>query len=193
MVAPKHTLNTNILMRDKLMLKKIYIIPAITLMLGACASTGSSSSANDMSIYEVHKKGRIHVFYDRKEFKSFRKVGESTFRLTRIGAGPKGETLVFGLTKKDKKKPGKIAVIKLYDGKIKASNNFYAEMYKNGRIYVFNNFKDMKTVRDFGHPNYFYLSIGTGPKGETVVYVLNSKNKKKKPLKLISEFKTRNS
>lgn len=175
------------------MLKKIYTLLAIMLTLSACASTGSSSSADAMSIYEVHKKGRIHVFYDRKEFKSFKKVGETTFRLTRIGAGPKGETIEFGLTKKDKKKPGKVAAIKLYDGKIKAGDDFYAEMYKNGRIYVFNNFSDMKTVRDFGHPNYFYMSVGNGPKGETVVYVLNSKNKKKKPVSLISEFKARNS
>jgi len=175
------------------MLKKIYTLLATMLMLSACASTGSSSSSDDMSIYEVHKKGRIHVFYDRKEFKSFMKVGETTFRLTRIGAGPKGETMEFGLTKKDKKKPGKVAAIKLYDGKIKAGDDFYAEMYKNGRIYVFNNFKDMETVRNFGHPNYFYMSVGTGPKGETVVYVLNSKNKKKKPVGLIDEFKSRNS
>lgn len=175
------------------MLNKIVTVLVTLLMLSACAGTGSKSSSNEMSIYEVHKDGRIHVFYDLKEFKSFMKLGETTFRLTRIGAGPKGETLVFGLTKKDKKKPGKVAAIKLYDGKLKAGDNFYAEMYKNGRIYVFNNFKDMETVRNFGHPNYFYLSVGTGPKGETVVYVLNSKNKKKKPLQLIETFKQRNS
>lgn len=146
-----------------------------------------------MSIYEVHKDGRIHVFYDRKELEKFKQLGETTYRLTRIGVGPKGETMVFGLTKKDKKKPGKVAAIKLYDGKIEADENFYAEMYKNGRIYVFNNFKDMKTVRDFGHPNYFYTTIGSGPKGETVVYVLNKKTKKKKPVQLIETFKQRNS
>lgn len=175
------------------MLKNILSALTIPLLLNACASTGTSNKTDELAIYEVHKNGRIHVFYDRQELKSFMKVGETTFRLTRIGAGPKGETMEFGLTKKDKKKPGKVAAIKLYDGKIKAGDNFYAEMYKNGRIYVFNNFKDMATVRNFGHPNYFYLSIGTGPKGETVVYVLNSKNKKKKPLQLIKEFNQRNS
>lgn len=166
---------------------------AITaLLLNACAATGSSSSADDLTVYEAHKNGRIHVFYTEKEFKSFMKLGETTFRLTRIGAGPKGETIEFGLAKKDKKHPGKVAVINLYDGKIKAGDHFYAEMYKNGRIYVFNNFEDMATVRNFGHPNYFYMSVGSGPKGETVVYVLNHKTKKKKPLQLIAEFNKRN-
>lgn len=174
------------------MLQKMFrflAIAAFTVLLAACASTGSSSSADDVSLYEVHKDGRIYVFYDRKELNSFMKVGESTFRLTRIGAGPKGETLVFGLTKKDKKHPHKIAAIKVYDGEMQPGDNFYAEMYKNGRIYVFNNIKDMATVRNFGHPNYFYMSVGSGPKGETVVYVLNSKNKKHKPVGLIEQFK----
>ena len=175
------------------MFKKISYAFVLTMLLNACATTGSSSNPGELTIYEVHKNDRIHVFYDRKEFKSFMKLGETTFRLTRIGAGPKGETMEFGLTKKDKKHPGKVAAINLYDGKIKAGDHFYAEMYKNGRIYVFNNFKDMATVRNFGHPNYFYLSVGAGPKGETVVYVLNSKNKKKKPVQLISQFNKRNS
>lgn len=178
------------------MLNKLITVFAAMLMLSACASTGSSSDAStassEMNIYEVHKQGRIHVFYDKKEFQSFMKVGESTFRLTRIGAGPKGETLEFGLTKHDKKHPEKVAAINLYDGKIKADDKFYAEMYKNDRIYVFNNFEDMEVVRNFGHPNFFFMSVGAGPKGETVVYVLNEKTKKHKPVQLIEEFKHRN-
>lgn len=178
------------------MLKKhpLFLVMAFAVsLLAGCAATGSSSSENDLSLYEVHQDGRIYVFYDKKEYSLFRQVGETPFRLTRIGAGPKGETIVFGLTKKDKKKPDQVAAIQLFDGKIKAGDQFYAEMYKNGRIYVFNNFKDMNTVRTFGHPNYFYMSVGTGPKGETVVYVLNSKNKKKKPVGLIEQFKSNNS
>lgn len=175
------------------MFKKISFSLIFTLLLNACTATGSSSIADNLAIYEVHKDGRIHIFYDRKELAAFMQHGETTYRLTRIGAGPKGETIEFGLTKKDKKKPGKVAAIQLYDGKIEAEDDFYAEMYKNGRIYVFNNFDDMATVRNFGHPNYFYMSVGGGPKGETVVYVLNSKTKKKKPLELIAEFDKRNS
>ena len=179
------------------MLKKhrlFFVLALAVSLLAGCAATGSSSSngKDALSIYEVHEDGRIYVFYDKKEFDLFKQVGETPFRLTRIGAGPKGETLVFGLTKADKKKPDQVAAIQLFDGKIKADEQFYAEMYKNGRIYVFNNFEDMNTVRSFGHPNYFYMSVGSGPKGETVVYVLNGKNKKKKPLGLIEMFKSNN-
>ena len=51
---------------------------------------------------------------------------------------------------------------------------------------------DMKPVRQFGHPNFFYTEIGSGPKGETVVYVLNKKTKKKRPDALIAQFKSMN-
>ena len=144
-----------------------------------------------LDIYEVHHDGRIHVFYSKKLYKEFMSLGETSFRLTRIGVGPNGETMVFGLEKKDKKLKKPVAAIELYDGKLKA-DKFYAEMHKHGRIYVFNSFKDMKTVRDFGHPNFMFTQIGNGPKGETVVFVLNSKNKKKRPDALIAEFKKRN-
>ena len=146
----------------------------------------------DLSIYEVHHDGRIHVFYDKKVFKEFMSLGETSFRLTRIGAGPHNETMIFGLTKKDKKLKKPVAAIDLYDGKIKA-DYFYAEMHKHGRIYVFNRFDDMKTVRNFGHPNFMFSQIGAGPKGETVVFVLNKKNKKKHPDSLIADFNRRNS
>ena len=106
-------------------------------------------------------------------------------------------TVVYGvnhgsLTKKDKKLKKPVAAIELYDGKLKV-DDFYAEMHKHGRIYVFNRFDDMQPVRDFGHPNFMHSKIGSGPNGETVVYVLNKKNKKFHPYALIAEFKKRNS
>ncbi len=83
------------------------VIAAISILLNACATTGSDSSTSNMSIYEVHKEGRIHIFYDRKEFQSFIKVGESAFRLTRIGAGPKGENPGLRSNQKRQKTPRK--------------------------------------------------------------------------------------
>jgi hypothetical protein len=167
-------------------------------LVTACASsqvkmTEKASAQPALELYEVHHEGRIHVFYDRKLYTDFLALGETPFRLTKIGAGPKGETLVFGLTKKDKKKPGSVAAIKLFSGKRQAPENFYGELRNHGRIYVFNNYEDMQPVRQFGHPNFFYTEIGSGPKGETVVYVLNKKTKKKRPDALISAFKKHNS
>lgn len=164
----------------------------------ACNTTGSKTAvakkapAKPFEIYEVHHDGRINIFYQRAMYKDFMKLGETPFRLTRIGAGPNGQTLVFGLTRKDKKLKNKVAAIELYSGNMKAPANFYAEMRRHGRIYVFNNFRDMQPVRQFGHPNFFYMQVGAGPRGETVVYVLNSKNKKKKPVALIQRFKAMN-
>ena len=168
-----------------------FIIALVTLLVG-CASNPSTSATKKLSIYEVHHDGRIHVFYDKKLLQEFMQIGETSYRLTKIGAGPKNETMVFGLTKKDKKLKKPVPVIDLYAGKLK-QDNVYAEMHKHGRIYVFNSFKDMKTVRSFGHPNYMYSQIGSGPNSETVVYVLNKKTKKKRPDALIAEFKKNNS
>jgi hypothetical protein len=156
-------------------------------------TTMDSHAEKALEIYEVHHEGRIHVFYDRKLYSDFLALGETPFRLTRIGAGPKGETLVFGLTKHDKKKPGKVAVINLFDGKIASPEKIYAEMRRDGRIYVFNDYEDMTAVRQSGNPNLFYTEIGAGPKGETVVYVLNEETKKKRPDDLIAAFKQHNS
>ena len=141
------------------------------------------------SLFEVHHDGRINLFYDMKTYQEFLDLGESSYRLTRIGAGPKGETIVFGLPKADKKKGEQTPAAMLWDGKMEAGEGFYAEMHKHGRIYVFYNMADMKHVRELGHPNYMYTEIGMGPKGETVVFVLNKKNKKKKPVEQIAKYK----
>jgi len=174
-----------------------FIVTLFTLVVG-CASNPATKSAvsaapvEKLTIYEVHKDGRIHVFYDKKLFKEFMQLGETSFRLTKIAAGPNRETIVFGLTKKDKKLRHPVPAIELYSGKLK-QDNIYAEMHKHGRIYVFNNFKDMETVRSFGHPNFMFSQISAGPNHETVVYVLNKGNKKKRPDALIAEFKEHNS
>jgi hypothetical protein len=161
-------------------------------MVGCASTDVNTDSATKVEIYEVHHEGRIHVFYEQKLYKEFLSLGETPYRLTRIGAGPNGETLVFGLTKKDKKMKNSIPVIDLYDGK-STLDSIYGEMVKHDRIYVFSNFEDMGTVRSFGNPNYMYSMIGAGPKGETVVFVLNKKNKKKRPDALIAKYKEKNS
>ncbi len=44
---------------------------------------------------EVEKEGRIHVFATRSELLAWQQSGETGKAITRLGAGPKGETLVF--------------------------------------------------------------------------------------------------
>ncbi|WP_240693248.1 hypothetical protein [Thiomicrorhabdus indica] len=156
------------------------------------AAANVAAQAAETQIFEVFHDGRINQFYDYKTYQSFLNVGETAYRLTRIGGGPKGETLVFGLTKADKKKGLNTPAAMIWDGKSEASENFYGEMHKHGRIYVFDTMADMKHVRELGHPNFMFTEIGMGPKGETVVFVLNKANKKKKPVAQIAKYKALN-
>ncbi|TBR43554.1 hypothetical protein CBF23_005095 [Marinomonas agarivorans] len=168
---------------------------AITL-LTACGSatvkSESTASVNNDDLYEVHHEGRIYIFDDRDTYAEFLQVGETSYRKVRIGAGPKGETLVFGLTNEDKKKFSGIASIDMYDGALAGAESFYGEMRVEGRIYVFGSLAEMNDARLVGEVPLRYTDIGAGPKGETVVYALNSGNKKVKPEAMIKRFKKMN-
>lgn len=187
---------------------RMIMVAAIAGALGACATTevkkddkaaaaakdvkeAAKPAANNDDLYIAHEEGRIHVFDDAKAFHSFLKEGETPYRLTRIGAGPNGETVVFGLTDKDKEKQSGIAGVDMYDGKLGGADNFYGEIVKHGRYYVFGNWKDMQQVIKTGEPVFMFTDIGTGPAGATVVYVLNKTNNEQKPVELIAQFKQR--
>ncbi|MDB4837947.1 hypothetical protein OAH87_05700 [Marinomonas sp.] len=149
-------------------------------------------SLNNVDLYEVHHEGRIYIFDDRDVYEEFLTVGETSYRKVRIGEGPKGETIVFGLTNEDKKKASGIASVDMYDGNLKGADVFYGEMRVEGRIYVFGSLKEMANARLVGEVPLRYTDIGAGPEGETVVYALNSSNKKVKPEAMIELFKKMN-
>ena len=65
---------------------------------------------------------------------------------------------------------------------------FYGEVVKDGRINVFSEWADLKAFLQMGEAPYRFSQIGSGPKGETVVFVLNKNNKSTKPDALIAEF-----
>ena len=178
---------------------------SLTLALAACANNETKTSnqatqqetmvknLNNDDLYEVHAEGRLYVFDDKATYQEFLTVGETSYRQTFIGTGPHGQTVVFGMTSKDKKKHySKIAGYNLYHGALAAAEVFYGEARLDGRIYVFDRLEDMKAVREIGEASLRYTDIGSGPKGETVVYVLRGDNKKVKPVALIEQFKLRN-
>jgi hypothetical protein len=140
-------------------------------------------------LYEVHKDGRAYIFYDQAGYLDFLKLGETPYMISRIGAGPNGETQVFSLTKDDKAKSSGIPSIDLKDGRVKADQPFYGEVVAEERFYVFDRYEDMVAFLEVGEANLRYVDIGAGPKGATVVYVLNKSNKKEKPVALIGKFK----
>lgn len=150
-------------------------------------------SSNNNDLYEVKHEGRYYVFDDFATYQSFLDVGETSYRKVFIGGGPKGETLVFGLTGKDKKKLKGIAGVDMYNGDLAAAEDFYGEMRgEDGRLYVFNRYEDMVDLRQIGEAPYRFTQIGSGPQGQTVVFVLNKTNKKQHPVALIQKFKTMN-
>jgi len=173
------------------------LVSLLAVVFSACAVNYNHEGSADkmahqaqaLSYFEVHHDGRINVFDDAATYLGFMKLGETSYRLTRIGAGPKGQTVVFGLTKKDKKKRSGIKGVDLYDGKLKVMGQFYGEIVMHNRFYVFSSWNDLLAVKKIGEPSYFYTQIGAGPGGKTVVYVLNKKTKKKKPVALIEQFR----
>ena len=163
------------------------------LLLQGCAQQSvkqeEKQSLNNDDYYEVEHEGRLYVFDDAAIYKSFLTVGETAYRKVRIAAGPNGETIVFGLTGKDKKKTSGIASIDMFDGKLAGGESFYGEVHHEGRIYVFTGWDDLTSFKQVGEAPYRYTMIGDGPKGETVVIVLNKGNKKKHPATQIAAFK----
>lgn len=182
------------------------VIASTLLVLGGCAATTSTSTVEEAAVnaaeteaqavaltelYEVHKDGRIYSFYDRALYKEFLEMGHTAYMFNRIGAGPNGETMVYGLTGADKKKRSGIPSVEMHDGKLQPEA-FYGETVLDGRIYVFDSLQEMAAVRSHHEAAYRLTDIGAGPHGETVVYVLTSSNKKKRPEALIAKFKEMN-
>lgn len=164
-------------------------LSALCLALSCHNSFANVPHYNVNDYYQVYQEGRIYVFDDFKTYIGFIKNGETPFRLTRIGAGPSGETLVFGLSEQDKTMRTGLGSVDLYDGKTAGiAEGFYGEVVKDGRIYVFGDWNDLKAFIAVGEAPLRYTQIGAGPNGETVIYVLNEHNKKQKPSALIAEF-----
>lgn len=168
------------------------LLSTLGLVFSCITFAAAEPHYNVNDYYQVFKEGRIYVFDDFKTYDSFNQVGETPYRLTRIGTGPKGETVVFGLQKQDKKMLSGIGAVDLYDGTTEAiADGFYGEVIQDGRIYVFSTWADLQSFIKVGEAPYRFTQIGSGPKGETVVYVLNKTNKKHKPDQLITEFKNK--
>lgn len=186
-------------MKIKPLAKAILVAGAVTGMT-ACAQLDTVMKSDNQaqeqmqqvqSLYEVHHDdGRIYFFYDETTYRNFLEHGHTPYAFKRIASGPDGETLVFALTGEDKKKRSGVASVEMYDGDLKPEH-FYGEMRMEGRIYVFSTLEDMKDVRMTGEAPYRFTQIGEGPNGETVVYVLNSSNKKQRPDALIAQFEKR--
>jgi hypothetical protein len=134
---------------------------------------------------------RYYLFGDTKTYLAYLEHGEVALTRTRIGASPTQTSVVFGLTDNDVKSGKPSAPEALFDGKATSTSPFYGEVFKDGRFYVFNEFKDMKTFLEHGEAALTFTDIGTGPKGATQVWVLNNDTMKKgRPVETMAMFKS---
>jgi hypothetical protein len=134
--------------------------------------------------------GRIHVFGDTKNYFDFLEHGEVALTRTVIGGGPGGKTLVYGITGDDVKANVPSRGELVLNGKDTGMAPFYGEAFKNGRYYLFGDLKDMTDFAAFGEVPYSYTDIGVGPKGETIVYVMNKDSYAKgKPMDRVQRFR----
>lgn len=135
--------------------------------------------------------GRIYVFGDTGNYADYRSHGEVTLTRTRIGEGPGGRTLVFGITPDDVKANQPSLGEQVMSGALPPAPDFYGEAFKGGRYFIFGSLKDMKDFIAFGEVPYSYTDIGAGPKGETLVYVMDKDGYAKgKPHERVERFKS---
>jgi hypothetical protein len=138
-----------------------------------------------------HENGRIYPIADAKNYLAFLDVDELIYTRTRVGAGPDGETLVFGIEKKEADDLNKSATAELfYDGKLEVTGPFYGEVMKDGRLHVFGTWQDFKDYLANKEITYTFTEVGSGPRGETVIYAMNKETSKAgRPVALIESFK----
>lgn len=153
----------------------------------AASPVGAKASAYG-ELYQVQRDGRTYVFDDFKQYRAYVKHAEVAYMKADIGAGARGETVIYALTEESKKTlviPG----YELRAGKATPAADFYGEIRaENGRLYVFDSFDEMKKFDHSGEAAYQLAKIGEGPEGQTVVFVLQSKNKEHVPTAMIERF-----
>lgn len=135
-----------------------------------------SEVLNNDDYYEFEQEGRIYVLSDAKDYITFLKTGEIVLSTKKIGGGPGGKTIVYGLIKnetklleKDPKSQG--AAQKMFEGNLRGlEKGFFGMVLKGTTYYVFSNWKDLEAYKAAGTATGFSDAL-PGPEARTVVYV----------------------
>jgi hypothetical protein len=157
----------------------------------AAAAAAAPKSADTMYYFlAMPEDGRLYVFGDPKNYLLYLDHGEVPLTRTRIGAGPQGQTVVFGITGDDVKANKPSAAEMIFDKKVNGRDPFYGEVFKDGRYHVFAEWKDFTDFLAHNEITYTFATVGEGPKGETIIYALNRDTSKKgRPVAMIEKFK----
>lgn len=166
-----------------------WTLPAVAGVLVGCGATGGWQGAgaekmydqnleavratavlNNDDYYELHRDGRIYVIADAGDLKEFLGNGELPLRVTRIGGGPNGETVVFGIARPESKKKEGFGAVEMYDGKRQgAAKDFYAEVLRDGKYHVFGSWAELDAFRKSGSASGLSTASVSGPNGEPVL------------------------
>src|SRR5262249_20569396 len=99
---------------------------------------------NNDDYYEIHKEGRIVVIADLTDLKLYNSGLDFPLRVTRIGGGPGGETVVFDIAKPEAGKKSGFGSVEMYDGRRAGSDkNFYGEVVNAKGYFVFGDWKQL--------------------------------------------------
>lgn len=125
-------------------------------------------------VYE--HEGRMYVIGQMMTNHKFRKSGNLPYTRTILGAGPKGETVVFEVNKKDPHLVERLQA-KFY-GKpmLLESDQDYWVYKREGRHYVVGKASTNAEFQKSGHLPYTRTILGAAPGGETVVFEVDKKN-----------------
>src|SRR5205814_1920916 len=78
---------------------------------------------------EIHSDGRIVVIADIADLKMYNSGIDLPLRVTRIGGGPNGETVVFDIAKPEAGKKNGFGSVEMFDGhRAGAEQDFYGEI-----------------------------------------------------------------
>lgn len=166
-----------------------WMLPAVAGVVAACSAPGhwlgagaekmydqnleavrATAVLNDDDYYEIHQDGRIYVIADVADLQNFVATGELPLRVTRIGGGPNGETVVFAIARPESKKNDGFGAVEMYDGKRQgAAKDFYAEISRDNRYYVFGSWPDLEAFRKSGDAAGLSAAAMNGPNGEVVM------------------------
>ena len=182
------------------------LVGVAALSLGACASKGSwmgaeaekaydkdleiqrlASVLNNDDYYEFEKDGRIYVLSDAKDYTNVMTIGELPYSTKKIGGGPGGKTIIYGLVKnetklleKDPKSQG--AAQKMYEGKLKGMDkNFFGLVVRADTYFVFGKWKDLEAFWSQGSASGYTTNAVDG---RQVIYVASAD----KPAELAARF-----
>jgi len=190
-------------MRNTQQFKLVAVLSALLAfgVVSGCTTNSQSTAAAPAAMAEApvqkqtyfmvyHDNGRIYAMTEPNIYLGLMTHDEVPLTRTRIGGGPDGETVIFGITKADGKHLDKpTAAEDIFDGRTKDVGAFYGEVVRNGRYHVFGEWKDFQDYLSHKEITFTYTEIGTGPKGETVIYALNKETKKHgRPVALIEHF-----